>query len=298
MERTPERARGNERAPSPWPRRITLLLLASAGAMALWAWLRASSIDVRSLAKRNPGATAVMLQRAQEAREQGRPWHPQHVWVPYARISPLLRRAVLIAEDDAFYSHDGLDWNEIRASARRNLGAGRIVRGGSTITQQLAKNLWLDASRSPARKLEEMFLALRLERTLGKRRIFELYLNEIEWGDGVFGIEAAARRWFHCSAAALDARESVLLAAIIINPRRFSPLDPPRRIERRVRMIASRLRRRGELSEAEWREVLGLPFPESPPPPQIDTVPPVPVPIPAESLAVPAMPDTIESGGN
>jgi monofunctional biosynthetic peptidoglycan transglycosylase len=104
-----------------------------------------------------------------------------------------------------------------------------------------------------------MFLAVRLERALTKKRIFELYLNVIEWGDGVYGCEAAARRWFGTSAAALDARESVRLAAVIINPRRFSPIEPPRRIERRIRTIATRLRRRGDLSEADWRNVLGLP---------------------------------------
>ena len=139
------------------------------------------------------------------------------------------------------------------------------MRGGSTITQQLAKNLWLDGARTPVRKLEEVLLALRLERTLNKRRIFELYLNEIEWGDGIYGAEAAARRWFHTSAAALSASQSVRLAAVIINPRRFSPVDTPRRIERRMRMIASRMRHRGELSDADWREVLGLPPVTAPP---------------------------------
>jgi monofunctional biosynthetic peptidoglycan transglycosylase len=273
------------RRESAWPGRLALLSLAAAGALVIAAWMRSASIDVGALTRRNPGATALMRQREREAAEHGRGYRPRRTWTSYDRISPLLRRAVLIAEDDAFYSHDGLDWNEIRVSAKTNLTAGRIVRGGSTITQQLAKNLWLDTSRSPLRKLEELFLALRLEREVGKRRIFELYLNEIEWGDGVFGAEAAARHWFHTSAAGLDARESVLLAAVIINPRRFSPLDPPRRIERRVRMIASRMRRRGELSDLQWRQVLGLPFPENPPPVALDTLPATPA-TPVESLAV------------
>jgi monofunctional biosynthetic peptidoglycan transglycosylase len=289
-----------DRNSSPWPGRLALLALAGLGALVILTWLRASSVDVGAVARRNPGATAIMRQREHEAEQQGRSWRPRRAWTPYDRISPLLRRAVLIAEDDAFYSHDGLDWNEIRASARTNLTAGRIVRGGSTITQQLAKNLWLDASRSPLRKLEELFLALRLEKEVGKRRIFELYLNEIEWGDGVFGAEAAARHWFHTSAAGLDARESVLLAAVIINPRLYSPLDPPRRIERRVRMIASRMRRRGELSDLQWREVIGLPFPQNPPPVAVDTLPPHVTPaesLPAADTTAPApepqRPDTI-----
>jgi monofunctional biosynthetic peptidoglycan transglycosylase len=247
--------RGSGAAVLGWLALTFAVLLAIATVIA---WMRAATIDVASLARRNPGSTALMRQREREAIEAGRPWNPVRSWVPYEQISPHLRRAVLIAEDDAFFSHDGLDWNEIRASARRDLQAGRIVRGGSTITQQLAKNLWLGTSRSPMRKLEEVLLAVRLERALGKRRIFELYLNVIEWGDGVFGAEAAAEHWFGVPASELTARESVRLAAVIINPRRFSPLESPRRIEHRVRVIATRMRRRGELDEADWRDVLGL----------------------------------------
>ncbi len=224
-----------------------------------WAAVRAAAIDVDALARRDPASTAIMRQRAREAREAGRRWRPSWQRVPYERISPHLRRAVLIAEDDAFYSHDGLDWNEIKESARKDFEKRRIVRGGSTITQQLAKNLWLGTSRSPVRKIEEVILAVRLERSLSKKRIFELYLNVIEWGDGVFGAEAAARRWFHVPASALGARASVRLAAVIINPRRYSPVEPPRRIERRIRIIARRMHRRGELGDADYREVLGLP---------------------------------------
>ena len=258
--------------PHAAPRRLLAFALALLGVLAAcvaWAWVRTANIDVGVLARHDPGTTALMRQRAREAADAGRPWRPQRHWVPYERISPHLRRAVLIAEDDAFFSHDGLDWNEIQASARKDLATGRIARGGSTITQQLAKNLWLSTSRSPLRKLEEVFLALRLERALGKKRIFELYLNVIEWGDGVFGADAAARRWFGTSAGALDARQSVRLAAVIINPRRFSPLEPPRRIERRVRIIAGRMRRRGELSEEDWRAVIGLP--PATPAPAVDT---------------------------
>ena len=220
---------------------------------------RAAGRDVSVLARTTPKRTALMQARIAEAARRGRTLAIRQRVVPYDRISPMLRRAVLVAEDDAFFSHGGLDWNELRASARRNWEAGRIVRGGSTITQQLAKNLWLSNARSPLRKIEEVLLAYRLERALTKRRIFELYLNVIEWGDGVFGAEAAARHYFGVSAAALDARQSVLLAAVIINPRRFSALDPPRRIERRARLIAGRLHRRGYLSDAEYRRAIAAP---------------------------------------
>jgi len=247
-----------------WAGRLALVAAVLVAGAVAWAAVRVSLVDVDSLAHRDPGPTALMRQREAEARRAGRPWHPAWRRVPYERISPHLRRAVLISEDDAFYSHDGLDWNEIRQSAAKDLEKGRIVRGGSTITQQLAKNLWLGTSRSPMRKLEEVMLAIRLEHALRKKRIFELYLNVIEWGDGVFGAEAAARRWFHVPASALGARQSVRLAAVIINPRRFSPIEPPRRIERRIRIIATRMRRRGELSDADFREVLGLPAAPAP----------------------------------
>lgn len=247
------------------------LLALAAAALVAWAAARAAAVDVQSLATRAPRRTALMLRREAEARAAGRAPGTVQRWVPVERVAPLLRRAVLVAEDDAFFEHGGLDWREIGESARRNLRAGRIVRGGSTVTQQLARNLWLGTERTPWRKLEEVFLALRLERTLSKRRILELYLNLIEWGPGIYGAEAAARHWFGTSSAALGPREAVLLAAVIINPRRFSPLEPSRRIERRVRLIASRLRRRGALDDAGYRLAIGEP--------------PLPV-VPADSAAL------------
>ncbi|MBI5710530.1 MAG: monofunctional biosynthetic peptidoglycan transglycosylase [Candidatus Eisenbacteria bacterium] len=236
---------------------LVLLAAAALAASAMVAALRARTVDVASLATRVPRRTALMRQREAGAAAAGRGYRVRQAWVPYDRIAPLLRRAVLVAEDDAFYRHGGLDWNELRAAARRDLEERRVVRGGSTITQQLAKNLFLGDRRTLMRKLEEAFLALRMERALPKRRIFELYLNLIEWGDGVFGAEAAARHWFGVPASELTPRQAVLLAAVIINPRRYSPLQPSRRIERRARLIASRLRRRGALSAAEYLEATG-----------------------------------------
>ncbi len=247
--------------------RRSLVLLLGVGALGLLALaafsaFRVSSVDVAVLRTRVPSRSAVMRERAADAARERRSFSIDQRWMPYDQISPLLRRAVLVAEDDAFFVHGGLDWNEIRASARRNLEAHHVVRGGSTITQQLAKNLFLGSERSLTRKLEEIFLALRIERALSKRRIFELYLNEIEWGDGIFGAEAAARRYFGVSAADLDPRQAALLAAIIINPRRYSPIHPTPRIERRVRIIASRLYRRGALDDRQYRVALGEAPPE------------------------------------
>jgi monofunctional biosynthetic peptidoglycan transglycosylase len=233
-------------------------------ALVLAAAIGAASHPVVVLVTRAPRETAMMRARVAEAARDGRRLTIDQRWVPYERISPLLRRAVLVAEDDAFFSHGGLDWAEIGAAARRNLEAGRIVRGGSTITQQLARNLFLGEQRTLSRKLEEAFIAVRLERALTKRRIFELYLNLIEWGDGIYGAEAASQRIFGMSAADLGPREAVLLAAVIINPRRYSPLDPGRRIEHRVRVIAGRLRRRGDIDEQAYELAINAPLPPAP----------------------------------
>jgi monofunctional biosynthetic peptidoglycan transglycosylase len=248
-------------------RLLLALSILVGGGLAVLAALSAAHAglyDVRALGRAAPRRTALMSERAAEARRHGRPYRIRQAWLPYGRISPLLRRAVLVAEDDAFYQHGGLDWDELAASARRDLEAHRVVRGGSTITQQLAKNLYLGHQRTPLRKLTEIFLALRLERALSKRRIFELYLNLIEWGGGVFGAEAAARHYFGVSASDLSPRQALLLAAVIINPRRYSVLDPPPRIQHRVRMIASRLRRRGYLDALQYADAIGAPAPAAP----------------------------------
>ena len=242
-----------------WLARAGLALLLVAAVFVGLALVHVAPIDVSGLSRHAPERSALMKQREREAHQKGRAYHESREWVSLDRISPHLRDAVLVAEDARFFSHEGFDWNEIRESAKRNLRAKRVVRGGSTITQQLAKNLWLSTAQTPWRKFEEMILAVRLEHALSKRRILELYLNTIEWGEGVYGAEAAARHWFGVSAASLDASQAIRLAAVIINPRRFSPVDPNSRIERRIRTIASRLRQRGAISELEYRLALGLP---------------------------------------
>src|SRR6185437_1365389 len=134
-------------------------------------------------------------------------------WASYTRISPHLKRAVLVAEDDAFWQHEGVDFEQLQESLGVDWTRGRFARGGSTITQQLAKNLYLSPSKNPLRKLRELIIARRLEAELPKARILELYLNVIEWGDGIYGAQAAARTYFHTNASNLDPSESAILAA-------------------------------------------------------------------------------------
>jgi monofunctional biosynthetic peptidoglycan transglycosylase len=197
--------------------------------------------DVRSLAKTNPTKTAFMELRAREAAQQGRPLRHYQIWVPYTRISPNLKRAVLVAEDDAFWQHQGIDMEQLKISIRNDIVKGQAIRGGSTITQQLAKNLYLSPSRDPVRKLRELIIARRLEAALSKARIFEIYLNVIEWGDGIWGAEAAARSYFGTSASSLSPEQAALLAGAIINPRVYSPAHPNARLLRRQRIILSRM---------------------------------------------------------
>ncbi len=197
--------------------------------------------DVRPLRTSNPKTTAFIELRAREAREQGRQPRRVQQWLPYRRMSRELVRAVLVAEDDAFWQHEGVDVEQLQESIELDWTRGRWQRGGSTITQQLAKNLYLSPSKNPARKLRELIIARRLEASLSKARILELYLNVIEWGDGIYGAEAAARTYFHVSAAALGPEESAALAACIVNPRLMNPGHPTARFVRRQRIILRRM---------------------------------------------------------
>jgi len=225
------------------PVRRLLRWLAAAGALffAFLAYVYLTLPDVRPLAVGNPGQTAFMRLRAREAKADGRTWRPVQRWVPYARISPNLRRAVLAAEDDGFFEHDGIDMAQIRESIETNLTKWQAVRGGSTITQQLAKNLYLSPSRNPMRKVRELLIARRLEAELSKTRIFEIYLNVIEWGDGIWGVEAASQRYFGVAASALSAEQAALLAGAIPNPRLYSPARPSPGLLKRQQIILRRM---------------------------------------------------------
>ena len=197
--------------------------------------------DVRVLAHTNPTTTAFMELRADEAAREGRTVRHVHRWVPYSRISQNLKRAVLVAEDSAFWEHEGIDVEQIRESIQVNWEQGQPIRGASTITQQLAKNLYLSPSRNPLRKLRELIIARRLEAALPKARIFEIYLNVIEWGDGIWGADAAARTYFGVSAAGLSREQAALLAGAIINPRVLNPARPNARLARRRQIVLSRM---------------------------------------------------------
>jgi monofunctional biosynthetic peptidoglycan transglycosylase len=221
-------------------------------AFAALAYMYLTIPDVRPLRDNPPATTAFIELRARESIARGEKPRRVQRWVPYGSISNSLKRAVLVAEDSAFWEHEGVDVAEIRKSIETNLERGRLARGGSTITQQLAKNLYLSPSRNPTRKLRELFIARRLEAELSKRRILELYLNVIEWGSGVYGAEAAAITHFRQSASSLGPEQSALLAGAIINPRAYSPSNPNRRLRSRQQLI---LRRMGQVE----------------PPPAVDT---------------------------
>ena len=222
-------------------RALKILLALPAVAFATAAYVYLTLPDVRVLRRSNPETTAFIELRADEAKARGEKPRRVQRWVPYSRFAPNLVRAVLLTEDAAFWSHDGLDYQQIKESMEVNLERGEFARGASTITQQLAKNLYLSPSKNPLRKVRELLLARRLESELSKQRILELYLNVIEWGDGIYGAEAAARTYFGGSAAGLSASESALLAAAIANPRVMNPASPTARLRRRQQMVMRRM---------------------------------------------------------
>jgi monofunctional glycosyltransferase len=217
------------------------ILVALAAGFGCAAYIYLTLPDVRDLKTSNPATTAFIEIRAREAHEKGE--HPRRVqrWAPYARISSHLKKAVLVAEDSAFWTHGGVDFEQIKESMEVNFERMEFARGASTITQQLAKNLYLSPSKNPIRKIRELLIARHLEAELTKQRILELYLNVIEWGDGIYGADAAARSYFRKPAADLDAPESALLAAAIINPRVLDPGRPSPRLRRRQQMILQRM---------------------------------------------------------
>jgi monofunctional biosynthetic peptidoglycan transglycosylase len=223
-------------------RRLALwtLALAAAAALglgALWATLPAAA----PLARENPRTTALIEQRRAEAKERRRAFRPRQIWVGPERISPRLVQAVLLSEDANFFGHDGIDWVAVRDAAEHDLKAGRFARGASTITQQLAKNLWLGTRKSLWRKAQEAVLAAKLERTLSKRRILALYLNVVELDDGVFGAEAGARYRFGTTAADLTTAQAVVLASMLPAPRRADLSRPSTWLRGRSRRLLDRM---------------------------------------------------------
>jgi monofunctional biosynthetic peptidoglycan transglycosylase len=219
--------------------RVVLGTAAAGFGVATYVWC--TTPDVRPLRGTHPESTAFMRLRAAEAAHEGRAPRVRRRWVPLGSISPLLQRAVVVTEDAAFWGHTGIDLHEIRMSLTDGLADGSL-RGASTITQQLAKNLYLSPSRNPTRKLAELFIARRLEAELSKRRILELYLNLVEWGNGIWGADAAAQAYFGLPASALSPEQAALLAGALINPRVYSPARPNQRLLRRQQIILGRIR--------------------------------------------------------
>lgn len=220
--------------------------------------------DVSKLKKTNPGKTSFMEYREREWKREGKKYRIQRKWVPLSGISTYLVKAVLIAEDDKFWSHEGFDYDAMQKAIEKDVKAKKFKLGGSTISQQLVKNLYLSPSKNPIRKIREAIITWRLERLLTKKRILELYLNVAEWGDyGIFGIEMAAMHYYGKSASELTPEESARLAAVLPNPRKYNPLGESRYVVHRSNLIYSIMVRRG-IVVPEYEEVIEESPEESP----------------------------------
>lgn len=201
-------------------------------------WLFAHVVWYRTHAPSRTAFMAARLELLQEKRPDAR---LQYRWVDYANISPQIKRAVVAAEDSRFTEHHGFDWDGMQAALDKNIKKGKVVAGGSTISQQLAKNLFLSSSRNPLRKIEEAIITVMLETCMSKRRILELYLNVIEWGEQEFGVEAAARYYYRTSAKALSASQSARLAAMIPNPRFYQRKPAAKSLGRKTATYLGRM---------------------------------------------------------
>jgi monofunctional glycosyltransferase len=219
---------------------LGVLALAAAGITSCVIWP-----GVSGLKNEPPRTTAFMKYRQEAAAKDGRSLSISYRWVPLGSISPYLAQAVVIAEDDKFWTHGGFDFEAIKTALKKDIQQKSYRYGGSTITQQLAKNLFLSPSRNPVRKLREFVLTWRLERTLTKKRILELYLNVVEWGNGIFGAEAAARHYYGKPASDLSPEEAARLAVVLPSPRRYNPVGGTEFIEERARQVLEIMTTRG-----------------------------------------------------
>jgi len=261
---------GSEAAPSPLEKHLRTtwcwvcahrrdLLLGTAALLLSWflyTWV--TWPDVEALKDRNPESTAFIDRYLERSGTSSVAWHP----VPASRISPCLKEAVLVGEDLEFFSHEGFSTYEIKQAIKQAIEEQEAPRGASTITQQLAKNLWLSPSRDPMRKAREVLLTKQLEHDLGKTRILELYLNVVEFGPGVYGAEAAARYYFGKPASALTERESAMLAASLPRPRQWHPGVESPYYARRANLLLTRMR---QVTFLDKRLGIGAPEPESVP---------------------------------
>jgi monofunctional biosynthetic peptidoglycan transglycosylase len=201
--------------------------------------------DVNELKKTNPLPSSFMQYRMEQWKDEGLDKNITQKWVKLKQISPYVIKAVLISEDDKFWNHDGFDTKGLEDAFERNLKEGKFSAGGSTISQQLSKNLYLNPSKNPIRKIKEAILTYRIEKTLSKKRIIEIYLNVAEWGDGIFGIEAAARHYFHKSAKNLTAMEAAKLASVLPNPIIYNPIGNQKIVLKKANRLYKIMQRRG-----------------------------------------------------
>ena len=210
--------------------------------------------DLSKLKKGNPPKTALMKYREKESKEKGKRVRMNQTWVPLSDISPYLVKAVLIAEDDKFWSHEGFDYEAIQKALEKDMKAGRFKFGGSTISQQLARNLYLSPAKNPLRKMREAIITWRMEKILSKRRILELYLNLVEWGEGIFGVEAASRHYYGKPSSDLTPQEAARLATVLPNPRKYNPAGDQRYVVNRSNLIYNIMIQRG-IVIPEYEEV-------------------------------------------
>lgn len=225
-------------------------------AVAVSAYLLFYLFEIRSLIKHNPKKTSFMEYREAEWKQKRKNYKIQQKWVSLSQISPYLIKAVLIAEDDKFWSHEGFDYEAMQKAMKKDIKAGKFKTGGSTISQQLAKNLYLNPSKNPVRKIKEAVLTWIIEKNLSKKRILELYLNVVEWGDaGIFGIEAAAKHYYNKSASELSPMEAARLATILPNPKKYNPLSDSNYITSRSNLIYEIMVKRGVVVP-EYEDIL------------------------------------------
>jgi len=237
-------------------KRILLKSLLVTAVVASIVYLYSTLPDVKTLKTKNPKSTALMELRDQEHRKKGNKISRQQIWVSYGAISEHLKKAVLISEDAAFFSHAGVDVKELQEALKKDWETGRFARGGSTITMQLAKNLYLNPSKNPLRKAKEIVIAWQIEHALSKRRIFEIYLNVVEWGPNVYGAEAAARHYFAKPAANLDIVEAATLAALLPSPRNTREKN----LTYKRNLILSRMAEVGYVSTEEFNRAKQAPI--------------------------------------
>ena len=209
--------------------------------------------DVSGLKAKNPRNTAFMVQRYREAKKTDKTFRIRKQWIEFEAIPKLLRETVRVTEDASFYQHKGVDFGELKEAIKKNWKKGEYVRGASTITQQLAKNLYLSTEKSLIRKIKEYLITIRLEKNLSKDRIFCIYLNVIEWGPGIFGVEAASQYYYHKGVNQLNLEEMVRLVAVIPKPLKINPTENDDWLKWKARWILDALKRYAYIDQTQYQ---------------------------------------------